>query len=76
MMRTDTFYGGTESYQGWRCLICGDIVDPVIFLHRISGERQIPIPARNEDLIRLIRKLLNTKSASESRGAAMIPGNF
>jgi len=26
--------GGAWAYKGWRCVHCGDIVDPVILRHR------------------------------------------
>lgn len=25
------------SFHGWRCVCCGDIVDPVIMRHRVAG---------------------------------------
>jgi hypothetical protein len=30
----DKFYGPSEQYWGWKCLICGEIVDPVILANR------------------------------------------
>jgi len=27
--------GGPWAYEGWRCVYCGDIIDPVILRHRI-----------------------------------------
>jgi len=30
----DKFYGLQEHYWGWKCLICGEIVDPVILENR------------------------------------------
>jgi hypothetical protein len=30
----DTFYGGGEDFWGWKCLICGEIVDQVILENR------------------------------------------
>jgi hypothetical protein len=30
----DTFYYSHEQFWGWRCLICGEIVDPVILENR------------------------------------------
>ena len=38
----DTFYYSYEQFWGWRCLICGEIVDPVILENRQlmrSGQR-------------------------------------
>jgi hypothetical protein len=28
------FYGSHEQFWGWKCLICGEIVDPVILANR------------------------------------------
>ena len=63
-MYAEKFYSQNGAFHGWRCLICGDIIDPVILLHRISGESQIAIPERSEDLIRLIRKYLDLKASA------------
>ena len=30
----DKFYGAQEQFWGWKCLICGEIVDPVILENR------------------------------------------
>ena len=30
----DKFYGPQEHFWGWKCLICGDIIDPVILENR------------------------------------------
>ncbi|MCK9392984.1 MAG: hypothetical protein M0Q01_15625 [Syntrophales bacterium] len=30
----DKFYGRHEQFWGWKCLICGEIVDPVILANR------------------------------------------
>jgi hypothetical protein len=30
----DKFYGSQEQFMGWKCLICGEIVDPVILENR------------------------------------------
>jgi len=30
----DKFYGLQEQFMGWKCLICGEIVDPVILENR------------------------------------------
>jgi len=33
-MVCDKFYGHHEQFWGWKCLICGEIVDPVILENR------------------------------------------
>jgi hypothetical protein len=35
-MAYDKFYSPYGEYWGWKCLICGDIVDPVILNNRQS----------------------------------------
>ena len=30
----DKFYGFEEQFMGWKCLVCGEIVDPVILENR------------------------------------------
>jgi hypothetical protein len=30
----DKFYSANEQFWGWKCLICGEIVDPVILENR------------------------------------------
>jgi len=41
----DKFYGQCEQFWGWKCLICGEIVDPVILknrqLMRTGQERKV-----------------------------------
>jgi hypothetical protein len=44
--------GGGEipgSYEGWRCVYCGEIVDPLILLNRegskVSEEQKVPVGA-------------------------------
>jgi hypothetical protein len=31
----DKFYGAQEQFWGWKCLTCGEIVDPVILENRL-----------------------------------------
>lgn len=44
----EKFYGESESFFGWHCLMCGDILDPVILLHHLSGKANITIPERKK----------------------------
>ena len=30
----EKFYGSQEQFWGWKCLLCGEIVDPVIIKNR------------------------------------------
>ncbi len=35
----EKFYGVCEQFSGWRCIFCGEIVDPVIFENRQNQKR-------------------------------------
>ena len=34
VMTYEKFYGNAEDFFGWRCILCGEIVDPVILENR------------------------------------------
>jgi len=63
-MAYEKFYGPYNSFFGWHCVMCGDILDPVILLHRLSHEANLPIPEREEEIISLITKYMNAKPKS------------
>ncbi len=60
-MGFEKFYGPNSSFYGWHCLLCGDILDPVILLHRLSQDANVPIPESEEDLVLLIKKYMRAK---------------
>lgn len=55
-MGFEIFYGQHASFFGWHCLLCGDILDPVILLHRLSRDANLPIPENEGEILSLIRK--------------------
>jgi hypothetical protein len=60
-MTFEKFYGQHSSFFGWHCVMCGDILDPVILLHRISQDANVSIPEREEEIISLIMKYMSVK---------------
>jgi hypothetical protein len=60
-MAFEKFYGKYSSFFGWHCVMCGDILDPVILLHRLSHDANVLIPEREEEIFSLIMKYMNTK---------------
>jgi hypothetical protein len=58
-MAFEKYYNSTNYFFGWRCVICGDILDPVILLHRLSRDAKLPIPAKKKEMISLIKKYKN-----------------
>jgi hypothetical protein len=39
MMEFEKFYGDCEYFFGWRCVVCGEIVDQVILENRLESIR-------------------------------------
>jgi hypothetical protein len=37
MMVYERFYGPHEHFVGWRCILCGEIIDQVILENRHAG---------------------------------------
>ncbi len=60
-MGFEKFYGPNNSFYGWHCVLCGDILDPVILLHRLSRDADVSIPEREEDLLLLLKKYMKAK---------------
>ncbi len=59
-MAYEKFYGPHEGFWGWRCILCGDIIDEVILENRqwkTNGERNGTKiePVKQEDNSRRIR---------------------
>ncbi len=75
-MAYEKFYGENDSFFAWRCVICGDILDPVILLHRLSQDAQVVVPEKEEEVISLIRKYLGAKSKPVNPGGreSRLPG--
>ncbi len=63
----EKFYDVNSVFFGWHCVICGEILDPVILLHRLSQDADLQIPEKEEEVMHLVRKYLNSKS-KEIRG--------
>jgi hypothetical protein len=65
-MTFEKFYGPNDVFFGWRCLICGNIFDPVILLHQISRNADIQIPDTEEKILSLIKKYQNGEQRTTS----------
>ena len=57
----EKFYGPGNYFFGMRCLLCGDIIDPVILLHRLSRDARIPIPDRVDAVIHSIKEYVGVE---------------
>jgi late competence protein required for DNA uptake (superfamily II DNA/RNA helicase) len=61
-MISEKFYDLSSIFYGWHCVICGEILDPVILLHRLSQNAELQIPEGEENVMYLLRQYLQTKS--------------
>jgi len=57
----EKFYDVNSVFFGWHCVICGEILDPVILLHRLSQDADLQIPEEKEEVMHLLKKYINAK---------------
>lgn len=57
-MISERFDEANAMLPGWHCIICGEILDPVILLHRLSQNANLKIPSEKEEIINLLQKYL------------------
>ncbi len=63
----EKFYDVNNVFFGWHCVICGEILDAVILLHRLSQDASLHIPEEEQEVMILLKKYLNAKN-KESKG--------
>ena len=64
----EKFYDVNNVFFGWHCVICGEILDAVILLHRLSQDADIHIPEEEQEVMLLLKKYLNTKNKDSKGG--------
>ncbi len=64
----EKFYDVNSVFFGWHCVICGEILDPVILLHRLSQDADLRIPEEEEEVMHLVKKYLHAKPKSLKGG--------
>ncbi len=57
----EKFYDVNNVFFGWHCVICGDILDAVILLHRLSQDADLRIPEEEQEVMHLLKKYLHAK---------------
>ncbi len=67
----EKFYDVNNIFFGWHCVMCGEILDPVILLHRLSQDSGLQIPEEEEQVIQLLKKYYN-QSASRKAQAVKV----
>jgi len=61
-MISERYYEVNDVLPGWHCVMCGEILDPVILLHRLSQNADLKIPEEKEEIINLLQKYLQNDS--------------
>lgn len=57
----EKFYDVNNVFFGWHCVICGEILDAVILLHRLSQDADLRIPEEEHEVMHLLKKYLHSK---------------
>lgn len=57
----EKFYDVNSVFFGWHCVICGEILDAVILLHRLSQDADLRIPEEEQQVMHLLKKYLQAK---------------
>ena len=58
----EKFFDVNNAFFGWHCVICGEILDPVILLHRLSQNADLVIPEEEEAVLDMVKKYLLMKT--------------
>ena len=57
----EKFYDVNNVFFGWHCVICGEILDAVILLHRLSQDADLRIPEEEQEVMHMLKKYLHGK---------------
>jgi len=63
----EKFYGESNTFFGWHCVICGEILDPVILLHRLSRDAGLQIPEEEKEVMQMLKKYLQAETKEPRR---------
>jgi hypothetical protein len=58
-MVAEKYYDVNNVFFGWHCVICGEILDPVILLHRLSQDADLRIPENENEILDMVKKYLH-----------------
>ena len=58
----EKFFDVNNAFFGWHCVICGEILDPVILLHRLSQNADLVIPEEEKAVLDMVKKYLLIKT--------------
>ncbi len=58
----EKFYDVNNIFFGWHCVMCGEILDPVILLHCLSQDADLQIPEGEEQVMQMLKKYFQNGS--------------
>ncbi len=58
----EKYYDVNSIFFGWHCVMCGDILDPVILLHRLTQDADLQIPEGEEQVMQLLKRYFQSAS--------------
>lgn len=61
-MISEKFYDAGNTFFGWHCVICGEILDPIILLHRLNKDVGLQIPEQEKEVRHMLKKYLQGKT--------------
>ena len=64
----EKFYDVNNVFFGWHCVICGEILDAVILLHRLSQDADLRIPEEEHEVMHLLKKYPHAKPKDTKGG--------
>lgn len=64
----EKFYDVNNVFFGWHCVMCGEILDAVILLHRLSQDADLQIPEEEKEVMHLLKKFLDAKTKEGKNG--------
>ncbi len=64
----EKFYDVNNVFFGWHCVMCGEILDAVILLHRLSQDADLQIPEEEKEVMHLLKKFLDAKTKEGKSG--------
>jgi hypothetical protein len=65
----EKFYDVNNIFFGWHCVMCGEILDPVILLHRLSQDADLQIPEGEEQVMQLLKKYFQSGTLPARKAA-------
>jgi hypothetical protein len=68
-MAFEKIYGLNEFFFGWHCVMCGDIIDPVILLHRFSQNADIKVPETEKKILARIKRYISARQRNHKSKA-------